>query len=527
MGIAIGLAVALLLPLLVVAVPPFADFYFHLARMVVLDNPTAPYVRDWYALDWRVMPNLAMDLIVPALAKFMPLTIASRVFVGLTLAMIFTGTLALHHALYRRLSWFPLVAALFVYNQIVFFGFINYLFGIGLTLWAAAGWFYLGRHSYVARIAFGGVAGLAIYICHLFALGIFGLIIASAELDALSYDRRIVRHLVLTTAPFLVPLALLMNSRTIEASRTLFEYLWIVKLFAAFTLFVTINPPVDLFIMACILLGTYVLVRQRTLFVSPRLRFAIVAFPVLVVLMPSGIIGSFYTDLRLPTAAIFVTIAACRLQASQRLQLLTAASLTGLLILRIAALIIDFRVADAEMGEFRNQFSHLRPGSVIFTGALKDKAFLVDAVSTADNWKGLSSRDNTLPLTHITTIALLDQIVFVPEATMIDGQQPTKMKKEFLALKALQADENHRWYSFHDAHELDEESVGSWLDRIKTTVLKYHFSAVYVALLDRGAVAVTPPEVTELYTGHGYRLWDVSPLIFGRTLPIKALCPET
>src|SRR2546423_4121872 len=119
------LVIALLVPLCATPIVPSNDLFFHAARMFVLQNPGTPYASDWYQVDWAVMPNLAMDIIVPPLASLIGTLPAINAFVGLTFFLIFSGTLALHYALYGRLSWLPLAACLFIYNQALFFGFLN------------------------------------------------------------------------------------------------------------------------------------------------------------------------------------------------------------------------------------------------------------------------------------------------------------------------------------------------------------------------------------------------------------------
>ena len=60
-------------PLLWAAVPPLIDYPDHLARMwVLLHARDIPALASNYIVDWRLLPNLAMDLVVPALAQVMP-----------------------------------------------------------------------------------------------------------------------------------------------------------------------------------------------------------------------------------------------------------------------------------------------------------------------------------------------------------------------------------------------------------------------------------------------------------------------
>src|SRR5579862_10047729 len=63
-------------PLLWASVPPLVDYPNHLARMwILVQNGALPELARNYVVAWRVLPDLAMDLIVPALARIMPLEI--------------------------------------------------------------------------------------------------------------------------------------------------------------------------------------------------------------------------------------------------------------------------------------------------------------------------------------------------------------------------------------------------------------------------------------------------------------------
>src|SRR5438445_1280805 len=79
----VGLALS---PVLWAAVPPLVDYPNHLARMWILaQNGTVPELANNYTVAWRLLPNLGMDLVVPALARIMPLETAGRLFIALTL----------------------------------------------------------------------------------------------------------------------------------------------------------------------------------------------------------------------------------------------------------------------------------------------------------------------------------------------------------------------------------------------------------------------------------------------------------
>src|SRR5207249_3187218 len=121
----------------------------------------------------------------------------------------------------------------------------------------------------------------------------------------------------------------------------------------------------------------------------------------------------------------------------------------------------------------------------VFTATLHHGSFFFDALTTPRQWRGLWEREATLPLDHVTTIALADRAVLVPQTLMVDGQQPARMLPAFAALKAVQADAAGHWYSFHDAHPLaSADELSGWIERIDKVVSAppYRFSAVYVAV---------------------------------------------
>jgi len=506
------LSLVLAAPIMAMSVPWFCDLYFHMARMAILENPHAADISDWYRSDWRLLPNLAMDLVVPTLGEAIGTAAATRVFVALTFVLTFTGTVALHHAIHRKVTWFPLVACLFIYNWITFLGFANVLFGNALLLWALALWFHGRARTLPFRMLLGTVCAVILYTCHLIPLGLYALVIASAEFARLRQTRpgphEIGRSLAVTAVPFLVPLVLLLTSRTVEASAPGLDYVLAAKLFALLTPFITVNIPVDLAIAAGTVALLYLLARERALVVAPELRFALVALPMLVLAIPTSFFGTDLADFRLPALGIFIAIAACRFgeQSSHRLRRGVLAGAAALFAIRMTAIAIDFATAEPEVKAITQQFRAMKPGAVLFTGTFEHRSFLVDLFAKPENWLAPWQRRNVVPFRHIGTMAVLYQPVLVPETTMIDGQQPVAMLPPFRALKALQSQD-------HVARALTgPDDLKRWLREIRATVARppYRFTAVYVALSDPLGLAEPPPGIVERFSQYNYRIWDAS-----------------
>src|SRR5689334_1083468 len=130
-----GLFAVAAVPVLICDTLPLFDYPNHLARLHILVAwPDSAPLQRFYAVDWRPLPNLAMDFLVPLLAKAMPLAWAAKVFVLATLLLIAGGGAALHRALFAGWSAWPCLVFLLLYGRMLLWGFLNYLFGLGLGL---------------------------------------------------------------------------------------------------------------------------------------------------------------------------------------------------------------------------------------------------------------------------------------------------------------------------------------------------------------------------------------------------------
>src|ERR1051326_2493557 len=164
----LGLFVITALPVLHVVLPPFVDYPNHLARMhVLIEQPRSEALQRYYEIRWRPLPNLAMDLVVPMLARVMTLDWAGKVFILMYLALLPGGTALLHRVATGRWSVWPLFAFLFLYTHVLIWGFPNYLFGLGLALPAFALWLALAKRMAALRTGVASAGALVIFFAHL------------------------------------------------------------------------------------------------------------------------------------------------------------------------------------------------------------------------------------------------------------------------------------------------------------------------------------------------------------------------
>lgn len=161
-------SVVLLAPLLVVDVPPILDYPNHLARMVVLGAGSGdPVLSRMYSVQWHIIPNLAIDLVVPWLMQMLPVHVAGRIMLGIILLIPSAGVIAYHRALFGQRSLWPVASALIAYNGLFLLGFLNFLVSTGAAFLVAAYWI-AGRDRHprlTSLICSVGTAG--VFFCHL------------------------------------------------------------------------------------------------------------------------------------------------------------------------------------------------------------------------------------------------------------------------------------------------------------------------------------------------------------------------
>src|SRR3954462_8150274 len=181
------------IPILLYPWPPLGDYINHLSRMHVIATVRSdPDLARFYQIDWQVIPNLTMDLIVPLLQRGMNVYLAGQTYTIMCFVVILSGTMALNRQLYGRWSVLPLIAFPLLYNSVFLVGTMNYLFGIGLSLWALAAWAALRERAMALRLAVSTLFVLALFFCHLFSVGVYALGLFAFELQRLGAlrDRR-------------------------------------------------------------------------------------------------------------------------------------------------------------------------------------------------------------------------------------------------------------------------------------------------------------------------------------------------
>jgi hypothetical protein len=426
-GLQIGvLCLALLMvasiPVLTQPLPPLEDYINHLARMhVIASIGSDPALARFYEIQWQIVPNLMMDVIVPPLARVMNIYTAGQTFMVATFALILSGTLALNRALFGRWSLLPLIAAPLLYNYVFLVGVMNYMFGIGLTLWGTAAWVYLRDRAWPLRLAVSTAFVVVIFFCHLFSLGVYGLALLAIEIPRLVANRKQplgVRLLdfVATGLPFVLVLPLLLTSPTWQLSG---ENYWepLGKLTGLMYTIEVYSDAVAFALIAALAVAAIWAVRHRLLRFHPVGVMLLIVGGLIYFMLPRVMFATYMADQRLPIALAFLVTACLNVDLSYRL------ARRGFLALVLILLVVRVIEVDANWAalsptnlEFRDSVKRIKRGSTVL-------------VAYADRTAGDDVRD--LGLVHAPCLAMIERSALVTTAFTVEGKQVMQVRPAF------------------------------------------------------------------------------------------------
>ncbi len=476
--------------------PPLSDYVNHLARMYVIDAAGHDaYLDRFYEIHWQIIPNLMMDMVVPTLARAVNIYLAGQFFLLSIFVLILSGTLALNRALTGRWSALPLVAAPLLYNNMLLVGIANYLFGIGLVLWALAGWIALRDRAWPWRFAASALFVIALFFCHLVDLALYGLGLFAFETQRLWQTRgfrsraRIVEFCA-TALPFLPVIPLLLMSptwglateNTWEQDGKIDGLLYVFNVYSDFVAFILIGVGAAALVWAI----------RRKLMRFPLMGWILLVLGGAIYLaMPRVMFAVYMADQRVPIGLAFMLIACLDFRFPRRaVRYGFAAVLAALVVLRV--------------GEVQVMWNKLSQGveSVYESTGVIERGSQV-LVAYADPAGGDDVRD--LGLMHAACLAMIERSALVTTAFTVPGKQILRVRSEYAdradsedgtppTVEKLLVNENNP----------DLEEAGYWSD------WKDHYDYVYVLFTEKDAENPDPVNLRLVYEGRRFQLYRMA-----------------
>jgi hypothetical protein len=406
-------------PLFSTVLPPVFDYPNHLARMYLLTEGGNAF----YAMRWEPLPNLAQDLIVPPLARLVPLDLASKLFLVMVFGLIAGGVIWLNRIATGAWRFWPLFAFLLLYNRIFLWGFLNYLFGIGIALSGTGLWLALEPRRSWVRVLASSLVGLLCYFSHIAALGFYALVILAVEArPAISelHSRRwavLGRRIATLGIQFVPPAVLYLYWHSMPVGGVSYADFWR-KLDVVFSVFDDYDRVFDVACLALFLCLFGWLAWTRRLGLVPRLGWAICIVFSSYLLMPSQMYGGSGVDHRLPIAWLLLLIASSAPRFPTR-RFATAIGIVAgsMLVIRLAVIEHVWQQANEVYSADLIGMDALPRGSKLAVAIPPDAIHLV-----------------SVPEVHLPALAISRREAFVPTLFAYPGQQPIALRPPYAAL---------------------------------------------------------------------------------------------
>jgi hypothetical protein len=298
------------LPLLYPIVPVWGDMPAHLGLYrVALDHadPGSP-LHQYYQFGWKMQGNMGVDVVVMLLCALLPLELAAKLALVLTIALTSAGLLAVSREVHGRVSPMALFAVPLSYSFTFQFGMANYCLSIGLAFCGFALWLNLGRRGW--QFARGLIFLLGcplLWICHIYGWAVLCVLCVMTELGqnlrrgngTLAAIFRTLRATLVLATP--LALTLVWRSGGADFASGWFDFEEKISfLLHALSAVWPFGEIKSIIIKIAVLMAlAFALMRQRRWTLHRDMRPAIVMLGLLFVLLPTTLFGSYAADGRL------------------------------------------------------------------------------------------------------------------------------------------------------------------------------------------------------------------------------------
>jgi len=430
---------ALGVPLLAVQVPLLTDYPNHLARCYVLAfGEGDPVLSRMFSTHWQIIPNIAIDLILPPLMHVFSPFVAGRIMLCLCLFVPVSGAIALSHAYFGRRSFWQLTPGFAAFNALFLMGFMNFEIAIGIAMWGAAAWIHYREQRPWQAIASGMIVAPAVFFFHLMGCFFYALLVGCYELFAIldggvrERDGLIhgVKRASFAAIPFLVPACLYLLSPLDKVSSAPGWGSYSRRVWSLLVPFLDYSVVWNLLVIAPVIgFLAYCVATRRADASRPGLLAAAILMVAYVVL-PTSFKRGWWVDTRMIAMLGFLIFAVFLPRGLSSRQQTTSALVLGILLAAKIAFITTVWIhSQQDVRDVRQVIASVEPGSRV-----------LDAYVTKDDnpewfaampiWRRIPHLNPTY--WHLGSLVLLDRRAFWPSIFAIETQQPIRVRPPYL-----------------------------------------------------------------------------------------------
>jgi len=313
----------------------FIDFPNHLTRFHILENHgNSEHLQEFYSIKDGFIPYWGFGGFMKVFAPLLGVETAGRWFAIAAILSPVIGTLLIARARHKKISIFSLAACVFIFSHVASWGFVNFLFTLGIVLTVFSFWISSDKFSPYIKIPLFGCLALTICAMHLVGAGFLGMLIGFWELYPIIKSRKITREdivryiqiaIVFTPAAILF---LMQSSSELGGKSTFYGNIFYRKqsTLSVFNFMSDAHVSYAISsIVGIIILSIYILLRDKprapnvkvknfegTFEIDSRLFYMAVVFFGLSLIVPFSVSGVAYINIRFPIVAVLLLTASIK-----------------------------------------------------------------------------------------------------------------------------------------------------------------------------------------------------------------------
>jgi MFS family permease len=441
----------LAVPFFAAEIPPVLDYPNHLARALLLTlGQSDAVLSQMYAPNWSILPNLALDLVLPPLLYVLPLDVAGRLILAGSLFAPLAGAALYGLCLFGRKSWWwPLCSAVVAFNAGFLLGFMNFLCGLGAAFAVAALWLKWRERRPAAAVLGAAAGGAIVFFCHIAALGLLGALIAGYEVDRLctmlrrgDFTWRDFFWRGLAAASVFVPAVLLYALS--PTSDEVGAVVWppspaVTKPVFLFAAVMNYSLALDLATAAALVCVLWVGVRNGWLKLPRSTAVALALLTIAYLVTPFRIQGGAFFDFRFAVMIGYVLCAGLAETGAvpRRVGMAVIAGLVALAVVRVGAVAVLWHGYGDEVAEMRAAIAPVPAGAKVLVA-------LVTSTDAPEYWRDAPAvrRIDAIVATdsHLPALLLAQRGAFSPLIFADPGKQPIRVRAAFADLAPPRSD---------------------------------------------------------------------------------------
>ncbi|HEY6632254.1 MAG TPA: hypothetical protein VIZ90_12445 [Rhizobiaceae bacterium] len=402
------------------------DYMNHLARNYIEARVWFdPALQKNYMVSFAVIPDLAMDMVVPWLSYFTGIYAAGAVMAWMAFVLPPLAGLMVAQTLHGRVSWAALLGFLAMFNQNMQWGFVNCAVASGLALVGFAFW--IQNPPTWRRTLVFAPFGVVLVFGHALGFLLFGYLVLLWEVasyasgkrgSASAFLRQVVTKDAAAMLPGLLVIALASGGGEQLPQIGVLEFALGQKIASFWAAGAFFNPSLSKLVtlaLACLFLCG---LRAGFLRMEPRMAWVCLGLLVLIIAMPTTILGIWGLQFRYQPALVILAAASIRISPGhERLARQAAVAATGLLAAVYVNGALQLSRIDAVARSSRDVLAHVPEGARI----LPARAEGSDPLLTF----------------HAASVAVIDRSAYVPN--LFTNTSPVGVRPEMLAQHMPQA----------------------------------------------------------------------------------------